>query len=368
MKRIFVVPAMLAVLNLCACGGGSAKVTPTPPVQPTLPTYTQNVTTTSDWMETQQLSDGAIKYSATEIEPYFANLGATGWLSDPTKIPQVEAWMQWYVNHLNSPDYNGLNGTVYDYSLNGTTETSSVTYDSADSYAATFLSLAEALWNTGDSGAHTFIQTTIGESKFLVIASVIPQLQQPNGLVFSRPDYQIEYLMDNTEDYRGLTDFANLATQAWNDTASTASYTASAAKIQSGIQNVLFIPSSGLYYTSFGAPAPNLSTWYPDAVAQIFPIANGVIAPTSTQATAVYTAFNDAWPKWPELSFSSQDASPWCEAGYAAYLMGDTTSTNSYLISIQNAYLNANPSFPWPFIDSEAGWFMRTNAGMETLK
>ena len=112
MKRIFVVPAMLAVLNLCACGGGSAKVTPTPPVQPTLPTYTQNVTTTSDWMETQQLSDGAIKYSATEIEPYFANLGATGWLSDPTKIPQVEAWMQWYVNHLNSPDYNGLNGTV----------------------------------------------------------------------------------------------------------------------------------------------------------------------------------------------------------------------------------------------------------------
>jgi len=84
MKRIFVVPAMLAVLNLCACGGGSAKVTPTPPVQPTLPTYTQNVTTTSDWMETQQLSDGAIKYIATEIEPYFATDTTTD--ADNTRI------------------------------------------------------------------------------------------------------------------------------------------------------------------------------------------------------------------------------------------------------------------------------------------
>jgi len=77
--------------------------------------------------------------------------------------------------------------------------------------------------------------------------------------------------MDNTEDYRGLTDFANLATQAWNRTTARRPHIPRAlAKIQSGIQNVLFIPSSGLYYTSFGAPAPNLSTWYPDAVAQIF--------------------------------------------------------------------------------------------------
>jgi len=177
-------------------------------------------------METQQLSDGAIKYSATEIEPYFANLGATGWLSDPTKIPQVEAWMQWYVNHLNSPDYNGLNGTVYDYSLNGTTETSSVTYDSADSYAATFLSPRRgSLEHRRFRRSIHLSRTTIGESKFLVIAqrhSAVTATERPG---ISRPDYQIEIsLMDNTEDYRGLTDFANLATQAWNDTASTASY------------------------------------------------------------------------------------------------------------------------------------------------
>lgn len=352
--------------SVCACsGGGGGTPTPVTPVKTTLPNYAQNVTQTSAWLKTQQLSDGAIQYSGTEIEPYFANLGAIGWLSDPAKIPQVEAWMQWYISHFNWPDYNGLYGTVYDYNLSGSTETSTGKYDSADSYAATFLSLAETLWNTGDAGAQTFIKTTIGEYDFNVVGNVITLLQQKNGLVIAMPDYPVEYLMDNSEDYRGLMDFANLATQAWGDTATTTYYKTAAAGIQSGIQNVLFISSSGLYHTSAGSAVPNLSTWYPDSVGQLYPITNGVIAPSSSQAKNLYETFNSAWPGWPQLSFNSQDSFPWCVVGYAGYLMGDTTNTNSYLLSIENKYVNAAPPFPWPFYTAEGGWFMRTNAGMD---
>ena len=349
---------LVGMALLCGCDGSSGGGRTQNQQPPQTPNYKQNITQTSAWMSTQQLSDGAILNTSSEIEPYFANLAAIGWLVDSTKYSQVEAWMQWYINHLN-PD-----GTIYDYNVSNGTETSTGTYDSADSYAATFLSLAEALWSTGDSGAQTFIQN-LGESNFTLIANVITGLQQSNGLVFAMSSYQVEYLMDNSEDYRGLSDFATLAMQAWNDTATTTAYQTYATNIQNGIQNTLFIPGSGLYYTSAGAAAPNLSTWYPDSVAQLWPIVNGVISPTSAQAQTLYKQFNNAWHGWPQLSFNSQDSFPWCVVGYAGYLMNDTDNTEGYLDSIQTKYVNATPPFPYPFYDAEGGWFMRTNAGME---
>ncbi|MBV9183679.1 MAG: hypothetical protein JO356_20425, partial [Acidobacteria bacterium] len=181
--------------------------------------YQNNLTLTAEYISSQQLSDGAILYSNTEIEPYFANLAAIGWLKDnvSNRIPQVENWMSWYLAHLNWPDNQGIYGTVYNYTVSNTVETSTNNYDSADAYAATFLSLAEALWNTGDSGAQSFIRNAIGEYDLNVIGNIITNLQQVNGLVEAMPSYPIEYLMDNSEDYRGLSDLAALAKQAWGD-------------------------------------------------------------------------------------------------------------------------------------------------------
>lgn len=361
------VPIMLALVSIpgdiSGCGSSAGAATSTSTSSTTTPQYQKNISAASTWLSTQTLSDGAILYSSTEIEPYFSNLAAIGWLSDTSKISAVEEWMQWYITHLNSQDYNGLDGTIYTYKISNGAETATGSYDSADSYAATFLSLAEALWNTGDQGAQTFVKN-IGEQTFDRIGKVIASLQQSNGLVYAKPDYKIEYLMDNAEDYRGLADFAALATQAWSDTATTAKYNAMAAQIQAGIQNVLYISSTGLYYPYAGSAAPNLGTWYPDAVAQLFPITNGVILATSSQAQGVYSKFNSAWPGWPQLSYKAQDSSPWCVVGYAGYLMNDTTRTNAYLISIQGQYVDESPQFAWPFYSAEAGWFLRANAGM----
>jgi hypothetical protein len=361
-----VLVSMYAMLGCCGCSGSSVSGTSTSPTS-TTPRYQQNIAAASAWLATQTLSDGAIQYSSTKIDPYFSNLAATGWLADSSKISAVEAWMQWYIAHLNAPDYNGLDGTIYTYTVSNGVEAPTGTYDSADSYAATFLSLAEALWNTGDSGAQTFIKG-LGKQDFVRIANVITSLQQANGLVYSKPDYKIEYLMDNAENYRGLADFALLLTQAWGDADLSAKYSASALAIQSGIQNVLYIPSQGLYYLYAGGAAPNMSTWYPDAVGQLLPLVNGVISSTSTQAQSVYAKFNSAWPGWTKLSYNSQDAYPWCVTGYASYLMQDTTRTNAYLIAIQDKYEAASPKFAWPFYSAEAGWFIRANAGMSALQ
>ena len=325
--------------------------------------YSSDITETSAWLKGQQLPDGAILYSAHGINPYFANLAAIGWLHDPSKIPQVEAWMQWYIGHINWPDNNRLYGTVYNYTYTNGVETSTNSYDSADASAATFLTLASALYNTGNSGAQSFVQNTVGEYILNVTGNIINGLQQANGLVFAKPDYQIEYLMDNSEDYRGLEDLADLAIQAWDDTGTASWYQAHASSIQSGIQNVLYISSSQLYYPYAGSSAPNMSTFYPDAVSQLYPAVQGVVAASSQSAKNSYITFNKAWPGWTNLSFSSQTPFPWVVVSYAAYLEGNRSSVNRYITTIQQRYVN--PGFPWPFYCAEAGWFMRVNAGME---
>jgi hypothetical protein len=334
-----------------------------------LPARAQNsrgMTETSAWLATQQLSDGGILYTSTEIKPYFANLAAIGWLEDRTRISRVESWMSWYIGHFNWPDRWGEYGTVYDYSVSGATEISLDTFDSADSYAATFLSLAEALWNTGDPGAQSFLKDTVGEYKLNVVGNVITNLQQQsNGLVYSMPSYQVEYLIDNSEDYRGLIDFARLAVQAWGDDDAASWYRAHARGIRAGIQSVLYVRSSGLYRPYAGSADPDLKTWYPDSVAQLYPTVQGVIAPGSFQSKSVYAAFNKAWPGWTDLSFNSQDKFPWAVVSYAAFLAQDKARVDRYIETIRDRYMIADPVFPWPWYSAEAGWLMRVDAGIE---
>lgn len=121
------------------------------------PNYQQNVTTTANWTTSSAstLPDSAIIYTADQIMPYYSNLAAIGLVrtGNPVYYPKVKAWMQWYVAHLNYPDKWGLSCTVYDYNVSGTTETPTNDADSTDSYAATFVSLAWAYWQTGDATA-----------------------------------------------------------------------------------------------------------------------------------------------------------------------------------------------------------------------
>ena len=106
----------------------------------------------------------------------------------------------------------------------------------------------------------------------------------------------------------------------------------------------------------------NITNWYPDAVAQIYPIVFGVVAPTDSQAVNAYASLNAAWPAWPSLSFNTSntgDPFPWNIVGYAATVMGDSTRANQYRMSVENKYVNVTPQFPYPWYDGEDGWFMR---------
>jgi hypothetical protein len=320
--------------------------------------YQNDFNATSSYVSQFSQSDGAILYTPQEIDPYFSNIAAIGMTKDPNRMPQVVAWMNWYVNHLNWPDQWGLYGTTYNYSVNNGVETSMQQADSTDSYAATFLTLVWNAWLSGDQNARSFIA---GLSYQLdVIGGVLIQTQQSDGLTWAKPDYQIKYLMDNCEAYRGLRDLASIYQNAFGDTTKAAYYNAAADAMQNGILSMWMNGTWAVYRNWYGNNiAPNMGAWYADATAQVFPVLMGVVTSSDSRAQQAYAAFNAAWPGWPTLSFNSQDPFPWVLVADGAAAMGDNARVATYINSIQNKYVNSG--FPWPFYNAEAGWFMRAN-------
>jgi hypothetical protein len=276
---------------------------------------------------------------------------------DPKRMPQVVAWMPG-TSTISTGRTNGASTAQLTTTMSATVETSTNDADSTDSYAATFLTLAWNAWESGDANARSYIAGI--SDQLQAIGGVLIHTQQSDGLTWAKPDYQIKYLMDNSEGYRGLRDLASLLQHAFGDNATAAYYNAAASAMQNGILGMWLKGRWAVYKDDVGnLAAPNLATWYPDSNAQVFPALMSVVSSSDARAQRAYNAFNSAWPGWPTLSFNSQDAFPWCLIGDAAAVMGDDSRLATYIHSIQTKYVNAG--FPWPFYIAEAGWFMRAN-------
>ena len=354
--------------------GGSSANPPAPPAPPApspTPTpsapapsgpYQGNITAAAKWFAATTIApDGAILYGSSAINPYYSNLAAIGLTKDPGSYGIVQHWMQWYINHLNWPDKWGLYGTTYDYDYNNGAETSHNDADSTDSYAATFLSLAWAYFSTGDANAQSYVRSL--SSQLDAIGQVLVKTQQADGLTWAKPDYQIKYLMDNCEAYRGLRDLGLVFQYAFNDLSKSQYYNGKADLMLQGINSMWMGSSWAVYKDGVGAlTGPNFGTWYPDASSQLFPVMQGVIPPSDGRSQQVYNQFNSVWPGWPNLSFNSQDPFPWVMIAAAAAAMGDSGRVNTYLNAVQSKYV-AN-GFPWPWYNMEGGWYMRVNAYM----
>ncbi|MFL6438472.1 MAG: hypothetical protein ACJ71Q_12890 [Terriglobales bacterium] len=375
---------LVAILGIAGCGAGSAlsnssfastttngesstppsstpTPNPTPAPTPSL-SYQSDLTATAAWLRSTSVAgDGAILYGSSKINPYYSNLAAIGLTRDPSSYAIVQRWMQWYISHLNTSDVWSLGGTMYDYDYSNGAETPRNTADSTDSYAATFLSLALAFYQTGDASAQNYVKSIATELD--LIGGVLLKTQQADGLTWSKPDYQIKYLMDNCEAYRGLRDLAVVFQTAVGDPTKSTVYNAAADRMLQGINGMWMNGSWAVYKNSGGSlTAPIMTKWYADATSQVFPVLEGVIAATDPRSVQVYANLNAAWPGWPSLSYNAQDSFPWILVGDAAAMMGDTARVQTFVQSIEAKYVAKG--FPWPMYSAEAGWLMRLNAYM----
>jgi len=275
----------------------------------------------------------AVSPGSDLIIPYFANQAA--WALLPEYPREVKAHLEWYLAHLNRPDRWGLTGTVYDYRIEGDREVPTGSYDSADAYAATFLTAVARYWQaTGDT---RFVEEHRAELD--LVAGVIVALQDRDGLAWARPGHWVKYLMDNAENFQGLSDYAWLLGRLGDEDA--ARYWAGRAEaVRAGIRQFMYNPRRGDYYWAVKMSGtrrlPNWRQWYPDAVAQLFPVLCGVESPDSRISRTIYQRFASFYPGWAAVPRPGR--SPWAVLIPVAVTMGDAGPLQ---------HLAAEPGLPW---------------------
>jgi len=266
------------------------------------------------------------------------------------------------------PTFWGLTGAIYDYAVSdgatGGYYRRTCSADSADGYASSL-----CLWYGWHGAQGTPILRNLISSNrptLDLIAGVLSNpksLDSSDGLTWAYPGYGYKFLSDNCEGSRGLLDYSNLVQAAFGDSGAAASLSSEAANMRNGILGFWNSSTNTLAKdkASNGAfDQANMANWYPDAVAQIYPIVFGVMTPTDQKAINAYASLNAAFPNWDTFQFN--DSFTWVIVGYAATLMGDADRANQYRMSVESKFVNVSPPFPYPWYDAEDGGFMRMAA------
>ena len=306
--------------------------------------------------------------TALAIEPYQANYGVQALIAaGGADLALAKDWLGWYVAHANWPDYNGLYGTVYDYTANvetctmtAVTEDGHPRYDSTDAYAGTWLSAikAYARADTADWGwiRSPYIADWLNQEAHMSVATL-----QGNGLTGARPDYPAEYLMDNAQVLQGLRDYEWIIENVLGSPRKAVYWQGVISRISTGITQALFRPVGQIagaapqYGSATDQLSPSWSECYPSATAQLWTVLDGVgplarQAATWAQYKASYPGWLDTTPSYPDISCPLHDTES--AAAYAAALAGDSTSALDWLASSDATWVAAGRPYPWTVQDS----------------
>ena len=249
---------------------------------------------------------------------YFANLGLVAFVD---RVPaEVKAYLALYIAHLR-PDFS-----IEDVSFSnpydpGAGTSATRAQDSDDSYAATFLSLAARYVHVTKDRA--WLDANRATLEAIADRNLIAS-QESNGLVHvfqSLAKYPFAYTEDNCEAWHGLHDLAQLLTEIGDPAASR--YQGAADAIAIGISKTMFLPADRAFAVIYGTTvAPLGSTFYPDAVTQVFPRAHGLPV-TAAEDDGAWAFLSKRAPSWWNGSY---DKAPFMILGYAAALRGDATA------------------------------------------
>ena len=329
------------------------------------------------------------------VVPYRGSLAVAGLLrsSDeiaPNRLTIAEAWIEWYLEHLNTdvPETDANYGVVYDHwyregdLLESLSPGGAEPYqDAADSYAATLLEVVRLYLAEG--GDPAFVAAHMDELR--IVAEVIMGLRGDDGLTWARADFLIKYLMDNSEVYRGLRAMEEIERTVAGDEVAATRFGNAAVAVQNAITgaNDLFNEETGFYRIAedengeFTEADPDL--WYGGTVNLAWPRLFGVTGPDDAAVVAQQMdAINDfvrvvdgesvTW--WTGIVDPS--GQPWSAVGRAALLTGRASDRDKavaqaeFLIKTEfPAVLDGQEVIPtptYPFVIDDAGWFIQTTA------
>jgi hypothetical protein len=223
------------------------------------------------------------------LSPYFFHHLAIDALRTGRYASEAREYLLWAMSRLNEPDRFDVHGSLYDYVVCADgAEISTLQYDSVDGYAAQLLMLwAEYLRQTNDRAT-----VALYAAKIRQVALLLVDLQDVDGSIFATTWSPAKYLMDNAEAYGGLRAFLEIGRRLrWRELGD---YADAAENLRAAILEHFYEPQTGLFHWAIAKDKKSPSRWenyYPDALAQIFPVVYGVVEPRSDVARSVTEQF-----------------------------------------------------------------------------
>ncbi|MGM0379020.1 MAG: hypothetical protein ACQEQE_04685 [Bacillota bacterium] len=340
--------------------------------------YKEVVLKESNWLSNLVLSNGAIilrPSNEMNIIPYFSNFAAIALIetNDRKNISQAKKYIIWYVNHLNSEDkdYNNIAGSIYDYKIikknNKLIETSQFSYDSIDSYAASFFILLNKYFEkTNDK---SFILKNDLEIK--LIENALLKSIKSNGLSMAKPDYPVYYLMDNCEVYKGLKSLEKLYLNLYlkdNFLLNLPDYLKIIylkSQIKNNILDMFWSNKYNGFFYAYNKDSINFERFYPDGVAQLYPVIFEVLSPNSLKAKKIYNRFNQTF-EWETFRFLNKENYYWGIFAYTSIIFDDYEKNKIYL---KNYLKITNTTYDFPAINFDSSWVVRSSIlAIEKLK
>ncbi len=222
---------------------------------------------------------GQTTTGSRKIVPYWSNFAVCGIATEikfGTDINKEEltriGWnaLSWYQSKQRP-----LTGIVHDHNFTLGQEINTGQMDSVDSYSATFLAGVSCMLKATGNTIKT--QEYIQAMK-LAIKS-IRDLQDRDGLIWTKPDYKVKYLMDNVEVITGLEEARKVFLQL-KDIPAYYSTTSMLQRIELGVNTKMWSESRKSYRWAIAGDIgfeknyhTNWNIYYPDALENIWPTA-----------------------------------------------------------------------------------------------
>jgi hypothetical protein len=323
------------------------------------------------------VSDGIAVYEdGTErplrrVIPYFAHLGVLGLMDSGASghLTTTQRWLQWYMR--NRDQSVGVPLDTW-YSVDGKYGTTCPkandplqcnTVDAVDSSAALFLLVADKFVTKG--GSKSFV--TGNKTAVREIENTLLSLIDTDGLSWAKENYKIKYMMDNVEVLAGLEAAARLERNVFRDTTRANMLTTRANTLRTalyGTTNSFYNASTSqfaVYKDEAGTKGvSNMTTWYPDLMAQIWPAAFD----QNVQVTPRVNAITALTKQLPARALETGDcaAVKTVTAGAHAPVLGYVLKKAGYTGAdplMKCIYADVRTAYAWPFTVADAGWLIR---------
>ena len=311
---------------------------------------------------------GAISESKSDdtIIPYFADFACLGLTAYGRSSDQqtVLNYINWHIGHMNdaATDKFGISGTIYDYIAGVSTGS----YDSTDSYAATFLTLLYKYSETYDPAFLKDRESLIDTLTNVMLATYIDKI----GLTSATPDYDECILMDNCEVYQGFVSAFRIYEKYCGNSAKSATMAQYAATVKKSIIRRYWSSTKGCFYADVDLngkadSAFKLNRFYLDASSQLYPVIYGVISPKSKMAKSAYSKFKKYYLRkgvagrdWAACSVKGSEGYPWCILLGGVIKMGDKATAARFKKNVKAKFISKGHKYP--YYCGEAGQLLLT--------